>query len=150
MKKLLPLLLCLSVSFLTVACVTKSVRTPAAGATTAHKATGQKADAEILLNDANKELAAEISSEESYVENEPFDMSNAEQEEAAAQVDSDEEVASADNDSMADISDGESKEMSDANGAGDPSGEDIGADDGGSDDFSDDEGDDDSSRDGGD
>jgi hypothetical protein len=51
---------------------------------------------------------------------------------------------------MADISDGEGKEMSDANGAGDPGGEDIGADDGGNNDFSDDGGDDDSSGDEGD
>jgi hypothetical protein len=110
MKKLLPLLLCLSVNFLTVARVTKSIRTPAADATTARKATGQKADAETLLNDANKKLAAEISSEECYHENGPFDMSDSEQEEVAAVAGSDEEVASADNDSLADISDGEGKD----------------------------------------
>lgn len=150
MKKLLPLLLCLSVSFLTVARVTKSIRTPAADATTARKTTGQKADAETLLNDANKELAAEISSEESYPENGPFDMSDSEQKEVAAEAGSDEEVASADNDSMADISDGEGKEMNDANGARDPNEEDIGAADGGVDDFSDDGRDDDSSGDEGD
>ena len=51
---------------------------------------------------------------------------------------------------MADTSDGEGKEISDADGAGDPSGEVIGADDEGSDDFSDDGGDDDSSGDDGD
>ena len=150
MKKLLPLLLCISVKSFTVGRTTKSVRTPAAGATTTHKATDQKANAETLLSDANKELAAKIGPEESYTENEPVDMSDAEQEEVAAEANSDEEVASADNHSMADNSDGEGKEISDADGAGDPSGEVIGADDEGSDDFSDDGGDDDSSGDDGD
>ena len=127
--------------------MTKSVRMPAGGATTAHKATGQKADAEALLNDANKELAEEISSEESYPKTNPSTCLTPSRGEVAAEADSDEEAASADNDSMVDISDGEGKEMSDANGGGDPSGEDIGTDDGGSDDFSDDGGDDGSSGD---
>ena len=70
MKKLLPLLLCLSLSFFTVARVTKSVHTPAAGAKTAHKPTGQKAVS--------------------------FDMSDAEQEEVAGEDDSDAEVSSDD------------------------------------------------------
>ena len=101
MKKLLPLLLCVSVNFFTVGGATKSIPRPAAGATTTHKATDQKANAETLLSDANKELAAEISPEESYTENEPVDMSDAEQEDVAAEADSDEEVTPADNDSMA-------------------------------------------------
>lgn len=60
MKKLLPLLLCLSLAFFTVARATKPAHTPAGGAKTAHKPTGQKADAENLLNDASKTLAAMV------------------------------------------------------------------------------------------
>ena len=69
-----------------------------------------------LLNDANKALGAEISSEESYAENEPFDMSDAEHEEVAAQADSNEAVAYADNDGMEDASDDEGIDMSDDDG----------------------------------
>jgi hypothetical protein len=148
MKKLLPLLLCLSLSFFTVARATKSVHTLAAGAKTVQNSTGHKADAETLLNDANKALAAMIKAAradksldsdtaknkpfwKSYGEYESFDMSDAEQEEVAAEADSDEEVASADNDNMEDASDDEGKEMSDDDGrAGDSGGEDISDDDG--------------------
>lgn len=59
----------------------------------------------------------EISSEESYVENESFDMSEAEEEEVAAEEDTDEEVASDDDDSMEDASDDEGEDMSDADSA---------------------------------
>ncbi len=150
MKKLLPLLLCLSLSFFTVARATKSVHTLAAGAKTVQNSRGHKADAETLLNDANKALAAMIKVAhadksldsdsdtaknkpfwKSYAEDEFFDMSDAEQEEVAAEADSDEEVASADNDNMEDASDDEGKEMSDDDGrAGDSGAEDISDDDG--------------------
>jgi hypothetical protein len=136
MKKLLLLLLCLSLGLFTVARATKSVHTPAAG---------------TLLNDAHKALAAEISSEESYAEGESLDMSDAEQEEVAAEADPDEETASADNEGMEDASDDEAEDVSDDDGgADDPSDEHIGDHDGGNDDFSDDRGDDDSGGDEGD
>ena len=75
----------------------------------------------------------EISSEESYAENESFDMSEAEEDEVAADEDTDEEVDSddtADEDSMEDASDDEGEDMSDD--GGDDGGEDAG-DDGGDD-----------------
>ena len=75
----------------------------------------------------------EMSSEESYVENESFDMSDAEEEEVAAEEDTDEEVASADDDSMEDASDDEGEDMSDDDGGDDDSGDDNGGDDGGDD-----------------
>jgi hypothetical protein len=75
----------------------------------------------------------EIGSEESYVENESFDMSEAEEQEVAADEDADEEVAS-DDDSMEDASDDEGEDVTD---------DDAGDDDvGGSDDAGDDGGDD--------
>src|SRR6266481_4278080 len=77
----------------------------------------------------------EINTEESYAENESFDMSEAEENEVAAEEDTDEEVASADDDSMEDASDDEGEDMSDDNGGGDDSGDD------GADDSSGDEGD---------
>jgi len=87
----------------------------------------------------------EISSEESYVENESFDMSEAEEEEVAAEEDTDEEVASNDDDSMEDASDDEGEDMSDDN-----SGDDEGDDNGGDDDGGDDNGGEDGGDDGGD
>jgi hypothetical protein len=69
----------------------------------------------------------EISSEESYAENESFDMSEAEEDEVAADEDTDEEVDSddtADEDSMEDASDDEGEDMSDD--GGDDSGDDGG------------------------
>ena len=75
----------------------------------------------------------EISSEESYAENESFDMSEAEEDEVAADEDTDEEVDSddtADEDSMEDASDDEGEDMSDDGG---DDGGDAGGDDGGDD-----------------
>src|SRR5262245_56106478 len=61
MKKFVSLLLCLSLSFFIAARAAKPGQTNAAHADTAHKkGTGQKADAETLLTDANKALAAMI------------------------------------------------------------------------------------------
>jgi len=73
----------------------------------------------------------EISSEDAYAENESFDMSEAEEDQVAADEDTDEEVASADDDSMEDASDDEGADMSDDEGAGDDTGDDDGGDDGG-------------------
>jgi len=75
----------------------------------------------------------EISSEDAYAENESFDMSEAEEDQVAADEDTDEEVASADDDSMEDASDDEGADMSDDEGAGDDTGDDTGDDDGGDD-----------------
>ena len=76
----------------------------------------------------------EIKSEDSYAENESFDMSEAEEDEVAADEDTDEEVASDDEDSMEDASDDEGEDMSgddDSGGdAADDSGDDGGDDDG--------------------
>lgn len=71
----------------------------------------------------------EINNEDSFAENESFEMSEAEQDEVAAEEDNDEEVASADDDSMEDASDDEGEDMSD-DGGGDDAGDD-GGDDGG-------------------
>ncbi|PYL67531.1 MAG: hypothetical protein DMF20_03155, partial [Verrucomicrobia bacterium] len=61
MKKLVSLSLCLSLSLFAVARATKPARTLAAIANAAQKqTTGQKADANTLLDDANKALAAMI------------------------------------------------------------------------------------------
>ncbi len=61
MNKLLPLLLCVLLSFFTVARATKPAHTPAPDTKTAQKkATKQKADAKTLVDDANKALAAMI------------------------------------------------------------------------------------------
>lgn len=70
----------------------------------------------------------EIGSEESYVENESFDMSEAEEQEVAADENTDEEVAS-DDDSMEDASDDEGEDVSDDD-AGD---DDVGGNDDGGD-----------------
>jgi hypothetical protein len=54
MKKFLPLLLCLSLSFFTVARATKPAYTPAPDTKTGqNEPRGQEADAKTLLNDAN-------------------------------------------------------------------------------------------------
>src|SRR5262245_30496235 len=61
MKKIVTLLLCLSLSFFIAARAAKPSHTPAPHADAAHKkGMGQKADAGTLLNDANKALAAMI------------------------------------------------------------------------------------------
>src|SRR5215470_313231 len=61
MKRLVSLLLCLSLSIFTVARAMKPSNTLPAIAKTAQKdPTGQKADAKTLLDDANKALAAMI------------------------------------------------------------------------------------------
>jgi hypothetical protein len=61
MRRFVSLVLCLSLSFFIVARAAKPSHTPVAAAkTTQRKATGQKADAETLLNDASKALAAMI------------------------------------------------------------------------------------------
>ena len=61
MRKFIGLLLCLSLSFFIVARAAKPSHTPAAAENTPQeKATGQKADAETLLHDASKALAAMI------------------------------------------------------------------------------------------
>jgi len=61
MRKFVGLLLCLSLCFFITARAAKPSHTPAAAEKTAQeKATGQKADAETLLKDASKALAAMI------------------------------------------------------------------------------------------
>src|SRR6266508_2337210 len=66
-------------------------------------------DMDVLESVSNEE----ITSEESYVENESFDMSQSEEQEVAAEEDTNQEVASADDsDSMEDASD-EGEDMSD-------------------------------------
>ena len=61
MKKFLPLLLCFLLSIFTVARATKPAHTPAPDTKMAQqKPTGRKADANTLLKDANKALAAMI------------------------------------------------------------------------------------------
>jgi hypothetical protein len=60
MKKLVSLLLCLSLSLFAVARAMKPGQILAVVAKTAQKPTGQKADAKTLLDDANKALAAMI------------------------------------------------------------------------------------------
>src|SRR5438067_4402359 len=72
----------------------------------------------------------EINSEDSYAENQSFDMSEGEEDEVAAEEDTDEEVASADDDSMEDASDDKGEDVSDDDGV-DDAGDDSGGDDGG-------------------
>jgi hypothetical protein len=72
----------------------------------------------------------EVSSVESYVENESFDMSEAEEQEVAAEEDGDEEVASDDDNSMEDASDDEGEDMSDDDAGDDDNGGDDEGDDG--------------------
>src|SRR5438094_6975865 len=76
MKKLLPLLLCISLAFFTIARATKPVHTPAAG------------------------------------EKKSFDVSDAEEGEAADDEETDQNAASADNDSMENASDDEGEDVS--------------------------------------
>jgi hypothetical protein len=84
----------------------------------------------------------EINSEEAYAEHESFDMSEAEEQEVAAEEDTDKEVASADGDSMEDASDDEGEDLSDADNGNDEGADDNGGDDdGGGDDGGDDGGD---------
>jgi hypothetical protein len=82
----------------------------------------------------------EINSEESYAENESFDMSESEEDEVAAEEDTDEEVASEDDDSMEDASDDEGEDMSDDDAGDDDSGDDDSGDGNGGDDGGDDGG----------
>jgi hypothetical protein len=72
----------------------------------------------------------EINSEGAYAEHESFDMSEAQEEQVAAEGDTGEEVASNDDDSMEDASDGEGEDMS-GDDSGDDAGDDNGGDDGG-------------------
>ncbi len=77
----------------------------------------------------------EITSEDSYAENESFDMSEAEEEEVAEEEDTDSEMDSddsSDDDSMEDAADDEGEDMSDSDSGGDE-GDDGGGDDGGDD-----------------
>jgi hypothetical protein len=115
MKKFLPLLVCLSLSFFTVARATKPNHTPGAAAKTAHKGGGL----------TPKETAE-------------FEESKAQQK------DTDEEVASADDDSVEDTSDDAGEAINGDDGseaAGDDNtGDDKTADDGGGDHGSDDGG----------
>jgi hypothetical protein len=75
----------------------------------------------------------EISSEESYAESESFDMSDAEEEEVAAEEDRD-EVASDNDESMEVASDDEGQDINDDDGGDAAGDEDTGADAGGDDD----------------
>jgi hypothetical protein len=84
----------------------------------------------------------EINSEETYAEQESFDMSETEEEEVAAEEDTDAEVASADDDSMEDASDDEGEDMGDDDSGADEGDDDSGGDDDGGDDGRDDGGDD--------
>ena len=82
----------------------------------------------------------EISSEETYAETESFDMSDAEEEQVAAEEDTDAEVASGDDNSVEDASDDEGEDMNDDDGSDAAADEDTGDDDGGDDDGGGDEG----------
>ena len=98
MKKFVGLLLCLSLSFFAVARATKPDHTPAAGEKSAQK-------------------------KPAYVENESFGMSDAEEDEVAAEEDTGVEVVSADDDSTEDASDDEGGDMNDDNGGSGDEGE---------------------------
>jgi hypothetical protein len=116
MKRLVSLLLCLSLTIFTAARAMKPSHMLAAIAKAAQKEpTGQKVYAKTLLD------------EKSYVGHQSFDMSEAEEQEVAAEEDADQEVASTADDSMEDASDDES----DDSGGDDDSGDDDGGDDGG-------------------
>ena len=88
MKKFVGLLLCLSLSFFAVARATKLDHTPAASEKSAQK-------------------------KPAYVENESFDMSDAEEDDVAAEEDADTEVDSDDDGSMEDAPDDEGEHMND-------------------------------------
>jgi len=110
MRKLLFLLVCLSLGLFTVARATKPARTPAPATKTAQtKPAGQQGDAKTL-NDANKALAVMI------------------------------KTARGDDDSMQGGSDDEGEDMNDDDGGDAAGDEDTGDADGGSDDDSGDEG----------
>jgi len=147
MKRFLSLLLCLLLSFFTVARATKPAQTPIADAPSRGKPKREKVDAETLLNDATIALAPrfkaarcviisesvsdrEISSDESYAKNESFDMFAAEQKEIAAETNADEEVTPDDDESMEDSTDDESEDMGDDD-TGETSDDDTADDDGG-------------------
>ena len=89
----------------------------------------QEGDDVAVTEDLSEEA---INNESSYAENESLDMSEAEQDEVAADENTDEEVASADDDSMEDASDDEGADMGDDDAA-DDSADDDGGDDGGGD-----------------
>jgi hypothetical protein len=112
MKRFVGLLLCLSLTIFTVARAMKPDHTLAAITKTAQKKpTGEKADAKTYST-----------------------MSQAEENEVAAEEDTDEEVTSADDDNMEDASDDQGEDMSDDGGGGDDGGADDSSDDGGGDD----------------
>ncbi len=147
MKRFLSLLLCLLLSFFTVARAMKPAQTPTAGAPSPGRPKGEKVDAETLSNDARIALALrvkaarsvvvsesvserEIRSDESDAKNVSFDMFAAEQKEIAAETDADEEVTPDDDESMEDATDDESEDMGDDD-AGETSDDDTADDDGG-------------------
>ena len=115
MKKVLPLLLCLSISFFTLARATKSVHTPVADAKTAQKPTGQKAVS--------------------------LDMSDPEREEVIAEEDSDAEVVSDDEGEDVNDDDSGAGDAGDEGMSDDDGGNDDAVDDGRGDDSGGDEGD---------
>ncbi len=124
MKRLVSLLLCLSLSIFTVARAMKPSHTLATVAKTAdEKPTERNADAKTLLNDASKALAAMIKAARAD------NLSEAEEEVVATEEDTDEELASND-DSMEDASDDEGEDMSDGD-SGDDEGDADTGDDGG-------------------
>jgi hypothetical protein len=98
MKKFVGLLLCLSLSFFAVARATKPGHTPAADERSAQK-------------------------KPAYVENESVDMSDAEEDEVAAEEDTDVEVASADDDSTEDAPDYDGEDVNDDDDGGGDEGE---------------------------
>ena len=92
---------------------------------------GEEVDVSDSISDED------ISSEESYAADESFDMSDAEEEQVAANEDTDAEVDAddtADDDSMDDSADDEGEDMSDDGGSDDGGGDDGSSDDGGGDD----------------
>ena len=82
----------------------------------------------------------EISSEESYAETESFDISDAEEQQVAAEENTDEQVAASDENSIEDASDDEGEGMNDNDSGDAAADEDTGDDDGGNDDGGDDDG----------
>jgi hypothetical protein len=148
-----------------VARAVKPSHTPANGAQ--KQATTQPADAETVRNDANKALAGtvkstrtdsgvdpktaknasesvskqEISSEESYGKSKSFDMSEAEEDEIAAEEANDQETTPGDNDSTQGASNTGTEDPNNGNSGGDDASVDD-ADDDGPDDAGIDDGDD--------
>jgi hypothetical protein len=77
MKKLVSLLLCLLLGLFAMARATKSAHAPTTGAKTAReKPTIQRADAEVLLNEADKTLAEEDTDEEVTSDGDSEDISD--------------------------------------------------------------------------